>query len=103
MDEEEVPRFKLVEEVTIDDWVFQIEWEYDRFRADYVIYRANGVYEDGTPDEEWEEEASGHVDWGGCFHLSVDYDLHLCTVSMLKQHCSILKYTYDRGRSLADA
>lgn len=102
-DEEEVPRFKLVEEVTLAGWTFEVSWEYDRFRAEFVICRASGVYEDGVPDGEWEEEAVGHVDWGGCFHLKGDQYVHLCSVSMLEQHCAILKYVYDRGRSLADA
>lgn len=103
MDEEEVPRFKLVEEVTLAGWTFEVSWEYDRFRAEFVISRAEGIYEDGVPDGRWEEELRGHVDWGGCFHLNVDQYVHLCNVSMLEQHCAILKYVYDRGRSLADA
>lgn len=103
MDEEVVEQHTLIEEVTVSGWVFQVTWTYTRFTAEFVIWRAESVFEDGSPSGDWEEEMAGHVDWGGCLHLNSNSYVHLCNGKMLQQFCSILNYVYDRGQQLADA
>lgn len=103
--EEEEPRGLIIEEVTISDWVFRVRWEHDRFRADFTVWRAELMGEEGEYDDEYDDdevEASGSVVWDGCMNLDAAYN-HWCQKAHMQQYCQLLSYLYARGQGLADA